>query len=66
MQSIEYLHIIENLEDVKNLAYYIESKFNIGKQIENCKLFYRGQADSSWDLLPSIERGDNFFIFNQY
>jgi len=59
MQSIEYLHIIENMEDVKNLACFIESKFHIGKQIENGKLFYRGQADSSWDLLPSIERGVN-------
>lgn len=54
-------YIIETIEDLCETINYIK-KNNVN--FSDCKLrhitlWYRGQADSSWEILPSVQRNNN-------
>lgn len=52
MKKIDYVIELESVEDVKNILKYLGEKHNG----ELDKLFFRGQKDESWPLIPSVER----------
>ena len=52
MKKIDYVIELESISDVEKILKYLGEKHNN----EFDKMFFRGQKDESWPLIPSVER----------
>ena len=52
MKKVDYVIKLETVEDIETILSYLESKHGN----EQDKMFFRGQKDESWPLIPSVER----------
>ncbi|MBQ2863851.1 MAG: FRG domain-containing protein [Clostridia bacterium] len=52
MKKIDYVIELESVNDIENILKYLGEKHNN----EFDKMFFRGQKDESWPLIPSVER----------
>jgi hypothetical protein len=61
MSNIKHEYLIETIEDLCSTIEIIKnelSKYNSDK-VKYKTLWYRGQQNSSWEIVPSIQRKDN-------